>query len=616
MSAKTFFIAHGEKIAVAVVAGGCGFALWGTFSDASIQPRDNAQRVEEINRRIEEVFKTQSPPVMKEPRPYLDQLIGRVGEQLPVTPTMAWLSAPPDMSKDIQGDKPFVYVYEVLAPSVQVKDAVGQLQVGLTLPQTVDEGPGRRVSNSPDRSWTRSDKGEIVNRARHVAIQVQVKVGAGDWRPLALPGASKDGVLALESIPAEPVAMPAIEPWQKHSVRARIVTVATAYDFATKEKRPRETVVVMPGRVSKGPTDDERVIFELTNQVLKRAGPLVDNALRPVDGPLPASVKLDKAERVFLGPWSDLDGSASADITGNVRCALTGFTVEPLKEDPSKTREVAKFLLLRLFQQGAEQKWLEKPIERKYGVGDVLGEKDVAVPNPFPPGKNIPADFSTPFAIQSLVKDQKRVLYWTIKPKPRQGGGKGRDLFLDKKEVPTDIVVLKNPDTGSELVLTKLINVSPPAQSGLVVYPFRAAAQNERDDFVKAPSEFKQWGLVPEEPKAHQPKTGPLLQLHKQKVIEGALDAGTYDTDTAYYELADGRLVWWEPVNLQLQVHDPNHIEKPAEKSAAPVEAAPTMPPGEIPGGGKMPGGIPKGAPMPPPMPMPPTPVPAPTPKR
>lgn len=580
MSASSFFIAHGEKLAVLVVAGGCGFVLWNTFSDQSFQPKDNTQRVEDINRSIEDVFKNQNQLLLREPRPYLEQLLARVGEQTPVTPTMSWLTTPPDVGKGGGDNFTFLYIYELLAPSVKVKDLVGQLQVTVSLPEKgADEGDGRRVSSADKKTWTRKDKLTITNRARHLGVQVEIKVGKGDWRALVLPGASKEGVLPLQGLGTDPVVLPALEPWQKHTVRARIIASATALDFNDKSERPQETVVVFPGRVSTGPIDDDRVLQQMAAQLGGNTGPLRDLALKPVNGPLPSTVRLDAKERIFLGPWSTDDGNSSAAITGNVRTALTGFTVESQKDDPSKTREVGKFLLVRLFQQGNEQKWLEKPLERKYGVGDRLGDPDEPVPNPFTQ-KTIKAVFSTPFVIQSLVKDQKRVLYWTIKPKARQGGGKERDLAVDKKDVPTDIVVLKNPETGSELVLTKLIAITPPPAAGVVVYPFRAAAQNERDDFAKAPNEFKQWGLMPEEPKAYQPNSGPLEDLHKAKVKSGALDAASFTTDTVYYELADQRLVWWDTVSHSMMKEDPKGVEKAAMSvpTATPVLPTPKLP--------------------------------------
>jgi len=95
MSAKSFLIAHGEKLAVVAVAGGCALVLWSAASDESIRPKDNQQQIEAINAKISQGFLKNEAPVMKEPRPYLDQLLGRLSEQAPITPTMAWLTAPP-----------------------------------------------------------------------------------------------------------------------------------------------------------------------------------------------------------------------------------------------------------------------------------------------------------------------------------------------------------------------------------------------------------------------------------------------------------------------------------------------------------------------------------------
>ena len=54
-------------------------------------------------------------------------------------------------------------------------------------------GQGRRISGDADKRWSREEKGTVVNTARHLGVQVQIKIGDNEWKPLVLPGASKDG---------------------------------------------------------------------------------------------------------------------------------------------------------------------------------------------------------------------------------------------------------------------------------------------------------------------------------------------------------------------------------------------------------------------------------------
>ncbi len=616
MSAKTFLIAHGEKLAVAAVAGGCALVLMGTIDDPSIKPKDNKEAIETINAKIDKVFKAQSPPVMKEPRAYLDQMLGRVGDSAPASPTMAWLTSPPDKGRgtpdDEKGKPPkptgtYLYVYELLTPTVAIEDAIGSLKISVASPESTNAAAARRVTSDANRTWTREDRGTVTNTGRHLGVQVQIKVGDNDWKALVLPGAAKDGVLPMAKLANAPVTIPTPEPWQRHQLRARIIAAATALDIDGKVvERPKQSVVVHPGQASAGPTEDQALLDKALAQYASKDGALFKTLLRPSPGPLPAGSILAPGEKLFLGPWSPI---AKVDATASVRFALVGLSTAPLAEDPTKSRDVGRFLLLRLFQQGEERKWMDKPLEEKFGVGDVLGKKDEKIENPFIPGKKISVDLMTPFVVDKLIKDQKRVLYWTVKTKGRDGGGKDRHLDLGNKEVPTDVVVLKNPETGSELTLTKLISISPPNKADTQVYPYHANQYVERDEFTSAPSEFRQWGLEPEKPKAWNPGAGPLADLYKAKQDEGALDAESYTTDTDYYAFPDGRVVWWDLVEHKLMIHDPDGVlaAKPAEAApktpeAQPTAGKPTPPPtGKPPGSGAPPGpgAMPPGA-MPP----------------
>lgn len=439
MSAKSFLFAHGEKILVAVVAGGCVYALSGSLSDPSYRPKENAQRIDEINSFIDKVFQQQVPPLVKEPRAYYDQLMARLAESPPVNPTMAWLTVPPDLSKGPK-DGPYFYVFELPDPEVTLRDAVGQLEITIALKADENASPARRVSAEIAREWTRPDKGIVTNTAHVLGVCLELRIGSdGDFKPLVLPGATKDGILPLEALEKGPLLYTTSEPWQKHYVRARLVAAATAWDPTDTSIRPKETVLVMPKVVSPDLVADQKLMDELLVEWKKKAGPNLDMALKPETGlALPADAVVAKNEKVFRSPAQPDAKVPGVVVTASVRFALVGLGTD-LKDGQS--RDIARFIFAKRFVDGEQAKWMDKPVELKYGEGDPLGEK-LTVPNPFGDGK-IPADLTTPFVVSKLVKGQPRVLYWMIKTKSRQGGGKNKDLELEKKEITTDLVVLK-----------------------------------------------------------------------------------------------------------------------------------------------------------------------------
>ena len=578
MSAQTFLLAHGEKLVLAVVAGGCGLALWYAIEDPTIRPKEDQAQIEKLNAEIDKVFAKQRPPVMKEPRPYLDQLLGRVAESAPVSPTMAWLTNPPDKGpgKPQGPDGPdgppnaYLYIYELLTPKVQVKDAIGSLDITVTLPTSEPRGD-RRISSEHNRIWNRKTTSAITNTGRLLGVQLELKVGDNDWRPLVLPGASPEGVLSLAAIPPGAVTIPTPEPWQTHRVRARLIAAATALDLDQKiPDRPKHSVLVHSGPATSGPAEDATVLDRAQAQISRKDGALFKALLRPSPGPLPAGARLQADEKLFLGAYGPED---TEEATASVRFALVGLSTAPLPDDQTKSRDVGKFLLLRLLEleQGGERKWMEKPLEEKFGVGDQLGLKQQQIISPFPPHKTVVQDLDTPFVIDRLVKDQERVLYWFLKTGPRPDGGRGKVLVLDKRTVKTDVVELRNPVTNSVLVLTKLITVNPPSAKDALFYPHRTSSLAEREEFTKAPSEFRQWKLVPEAPKAFKQGSGPLHELYLAKKAQGALDLASYATDTDYYVFPDGRIAWWDQIERTMKVHDPQGVMTAKQAPVAPT---------------------------------------------
>jgi len=322
-------------------------------------------------------------------------------------------------------------------------------------------------------------------------------------------------------------------------------------------------------------------------------------------------VQLAKNEQFYLSDFN-APPEASIQATADVRFAFEKWSTDP--QDPSK--EVAVFLLSKQFKgkAGAPNVWLEKPEVFKLSKGDTLGGK-VQIQ---PPNEKLKReyDLTTPFLLDDIKHDVDRIWYYELKVVPRATPGKDRDLAVTAVTKKTDVAVLKNSKTGASLELTKLADVRRPTRVGSIYYPVYPAEIYEEDkEFLKSPADFQQWGLKPPEPVKHEPGTGPLEELHEKT------GDGIYKTDTAYFEMPDGRLFWWEPINHQLMRDPPEAEEKPKDPKAnvpkAPPGAKPKAPPAGVkpppppkappgptggPGGGKSvppPGYIPPGVQVP-----------------
>jgi hypothetical protein len=148
-------------------------------------------------------------------------------------------------------------------------------------------------------------------------------------------------------------------------------------------------------------------------------------------------------------------------------------------------------------------------------------------------------------------------------------GGRAKDLKVNKKEIDTEVAILTNTKTGKTLEMPKCERLNKPNKPLSVFYPdFSGTLYNETDEFKKNPARFKQNDLHPKEPVPHEPGTGPLEDMRKRQ------NDPLKRTDTVYYELADGRLVYWEDVNNRMVVIVREGSEAAADKEAAEKEAA------------------------------------------
>lgn len=582
MSAKHFLIAHGEKVAISVTLLACAAQLVVTFTDESIRPKSiTPADIEAKNTGIDSVFAQGKAPVMKPVPGYLSDMEARFARSLPLPAMPSWLMAPPDRGPGSGGL--LLYVLELPPPTLAAKDAVGAVELTITLEPSVRQ-QGKRISDSSEARWERSAEG-IENRADVVGVLIETHRGDNQWKPLVAKAVDK-GFLPLAKLEADHgvIAVDSLEPWLVHSFRARLVAKATGLDFDQPiPPKVRNTVVVAAGRLVD--TTEEVAWNDFTEKVRAKDPKTLAKLVKPLKD-APPGVTLVDGELAYQGPKGD---DASVTVTSDVRFALDRISSD--LTDP--TKEVATFLVTKQFtdRDGAKL-WLKEPQSFKAGIGEVVGGK-VKGENPLYPGKQVILELATPFKVVEIKRGQKRIQYWEIRTKSR-ASGKGKDLSVEPKEMQTDLVVVENVKSKAHLAFTKLSPIKRPPRKDPVLFPHLAADVDEEQEFRKNPSGFVQQELLPSAPKQHPADEGPLAALRDEHPDARDL----YSTDTPYFELPDGRLVWWDPLNSALrQFPEPNAM--PEAPAAAPAEPKTPTPPAGIPPGAMPPGMIPPGA-MPP----------------
>jgi hypothetical protein len=575
MSAKHFFIAHGEKVALSVTLLFCAAQLAVTFTDDSIRPSEGITTavIDAKNTAIDAVFLQGKAPVMKAVPPYLEDMDRRFDAQISLPAVPSWLLASPDRGPGSGGL--LLYVMELPAPSVTATDAVGAVELTITLPTSVRQ-PGKRIADNSESSWLRDAEG-IENHARQLGVLIETHRGDNQWKPLI----NKDiihGFMSLEALAANAgtVIVDGLEPWIRHSFRVRLVGKATALDLSQPlPAKVSSSVVVVSGRLV---SELEDVGWADFTERIRAKDAKTLSKLAPLAPPLPG-VSLGPAEKAFLGAPSE---DAAVQVTSDIRFALD--KVGAALDDPKKN--LATFLVTKQFTDKDDGKlWLKEPQTFKAAVGDIVGG-EAKGENPLFPGKIVILKLSTPFRVVEIKRGQKRIQYWEIREKSRIGG-KGKDLDAVAKEAQTDIVVVENIKTKNRLTLTRLTPIKLPPRKNAILFPHLSADLDEEQEFRKNPADFVQQELLPDAPKVHQPGEGPLEKLR----AEHPDAADLYATDTPYFELGDGRLVWWEPLNKTIR-QDPEPAMNATSPGTAPAPdaapkvapASPRIPPGSPPG--------------------------------
>ena len=585
MTPKHFFIAHGEKIALSATVLLCALQLSTTFGDATIRAaKVTPADIDAKNTAIENVFNQSKPPVLKPVPPYLTDMEARLAKTAPTLESVAWLSTPPDRGTGSGGL--LLYVYELPAPNVQATDVVGRVELLVEIPAAA-RAANQRISDSYTATWERSEG--ATNTARQVGVLIETHRGDNQWKPLQAK-VLKNGFITLEALEANagPLLIEGLEPWVKHSFRARLAGAATALDLANLEAAGKDghTVIVVAGRLV--PITEAVPWNDLTAKFKAHDKATLAQLAKPETAPVPG-VELAPGEKVFLGEKSAV---AAVYVGSDIRFALDKISSD--LNDP--TKEIATFLVTKQFTlKDGTKAWLKDAQSFKTAIGDTIGG-DVQTVTPLDAGKRN-VKLETGFRIVDIKRAQKRILYWEIKESQRVGG-KGKDLSAEKKEVETDLVIVENVKTRTKLTIMKLQAVKIPPRANAITFPYIPSNRDEEAEFRKDPSTYVQADLLPVEPKRHDPAGGPLAKLAEDHPDSADL----YTTDTPYYELGDGRLVWWEPLNKRVS-QDP----LPEAKAVTPEAAAPapgkllpgSLPPGSMPPGIMPPGGLPPGM-MPP----------------
>ncbi len=587
MTPKHFFIAHGEKLALSATVLLCAAQLGITFTDSSVRPtKVTPADIETKNTAIENVFAQGKPPVLKPVPPYLSDMEARLAKAAPAIQSMAWLSAPPDRGTGSGGL--LLYVYELPAPTVEAEDTVGRVRLQVTL-AAVARAAGQRISDGPSATWERAEG--VPNHAHQVGVLIETHHGDNQWKPLESKGVSK-GFISIEALDAEQgsLLLDGLEPWVRHSFRARVVAGATALDLSHPETAAKDghTVLVVPGRLA--PVADAIPWNDLTTKFKAQDKTVLGHLAKPETTSFPGVLAAD-GELAFLGENSPV---AVVQVTSDIRFALDKIGSD--LNDP--TKEVATFLVTKQFTlKDGTKSWLKDAQSFKAAVGDAIGAT-VVIPTP-PDGAKKNVKLETGFKVLEIKRAQKRTLYWEIQVKQREGG-KGKDLSMEPKDVQTDLVVVENIKTRTHLTFMKLQAIKVPPRANAIIFPFMPGNRDEEAEFRKDPSIYVQADLALVEPKRHEADGGPLAKLRESHPDA----ADIYSTDTAYFELGDGRIVWWEPLNKVVR-QDPEPDAKPVVPVAPHTGTPPDMPPGVgIPGmppGGMPPGGMPPGG-MPPSM--------------
>lgn len=557
MSAQDFAIAHGEKILVVVVTGLCGWMLVTTFTNQDIRPRDiSMDKIGEMVGKVEKVRGEIAPPVLKAPSNYLEDMKARWAIELPSSEYASWLSTTIDVGPmDVDVLRP--YIYELHAPQIAVRDNIGSFEVTVTAPASKRASGDVRISDAPKQEWNleRHER----NSAERVGMQVEFKVAGGEWKPITAKEAPNGFIPAgKEGANGEvKLTVDTSEAWQIYSFRARLVAKATGLPLDRKVGNDQQqTVLVHQGAFDEDPIDWAR----LTKAIADHAKPVLDRFVPGTTEGVGAS-QLKPGEKLYVSAYGN---EFSLQGTSPLRFVFEKPILDPT--DPAKTGAVIKLTKLVSDPKG-NRKWLFAPESFKVMPEQPIGEKDKRVLDPHkmkdakdPQKTYRQEDLTTPFTLVEVKTEVKRIFFYELQFVSRPNAGRAKDLKMTTKDQLTEVAVVLNTQTGVKTMIPACERITKPGRPNPIIYPdFKGQTYNELDEFNKSPTTFRSWGLTPPPPIEHEPGTGPLEEMRKRS------GDNLLATDTKYYELPDGRLVFFEHVNAKPMV-----VVRPGSEAAAP----------------------------------------------
>lgn len=580
---NAFLIGHGEKIALALAAVLCVWALYSTITDPATKAEATPTDVQKLFMEIDKAAADPGRPNLAPTRDFLSIMRTRFATAVEPTPVMAYLHEHPDLDPLVSEAPAELYVYEIGRPEARAEDRIGSVEITVRLPLAPrpDEQDHRIKDDPAGVSWTRAVRGaeNIVNSAEVVGVLIEHQVGedpSAAWEPLATAQAP-DGVVAyspgkdrLTLTLADPVE------WQQYAFRARLIAEATGVGPGEQPSsgNPRREVLVVSGRIDGVaddaiPTDYNDALFKAQVRDPFQAGNLP--VAEPYTGTPRQLPPVEPGRRRFLGAPGQ---EARLRVSGTTRIALVNVSgglggIEP----------TARVLVTKLIKDPATGKahgWTE-PFEYKVGVGEPIGKTEL-IPTP-PDGDNLPIDLSTPFVVKELKKGVERIYFWEIdKTSMQRQNANGalevtRGLGVEPKARNTDVALLHDPQTGTELTLVELSNIPPPRAP--FTYPPVPEQRSELQLFKERPGEFRTAELKPEKPAFSEDRD--LLRRHLPAIKKGLADW----IALPFVVTPDDRIVYYfEEENKVDQIVIPDGRYDRRARGLAPVEERPAAGPG------------------------------------
>jgi len=560
MDAKYLLLAHGEKAAVVVVGLISAWLVTSSFTDSSIRPNGVTQQsvsdhIADINR----VMNSGDVPIVVPAPPYRQQMVNRFSQDITPSPRISWMMSHSDIGGGPSGV--YFYVYEIFQPSVTASDNIGSLEVVVS-PPPVETGDERLSSDQPVKEWPRqTEHGSVVNRAGVAGVQIQIKVGQGEWEDLTARGVGEGGFIPISDLGrgGKKIKFPALVTWQEHAFRVRSVVHATG--FTGESTDSDETVLV-----HQGPIDEPKDWADYAHAYESDPATFLAGFETGVKDAV-AGVSLPDNELVYYSHWSD---PVAVMATASVRFAfdkpIENFGAAAAGGAPPAPTS-GRFLFSKQFPTPSGNAWLAHTVEFKASVGDKLGGT-LNAPTPTSGAFPVPVDFPTAFQVSSFMPGQTRVLYYTIRLVTDQGT-RLKSLEIVPKSVTTTVAVLLNINNQEELKLPQLIKILRPSGLKTIYWPLISGdSYDEPNEFKNNPAGFQQRELIPPKPQTHPANTpGPLADLHNRTDADVAEISQLAITNTDYVIMPDGRLVWYFDVGT---IHTVMQWPVPASDTAAP----------------------------------------------